>query len=278
MISQNFGEKSFKQVPVDIVKRLLEYVYIKYHKRENTHRDPIQWLYKYGITEDVELVGIISALLAFGNAKAFNGKIGYILGLWESPSAEIIHTSDRELKQYLRGFKHRFVDGELVATLLLGVKRFILEYGSIGKGIKFLREKMNKKDIRILLLSFTKEIRKKSRNKLHFILPDPEKKGSCKRLLLYLRWMVRRDEIDLGCWDFIMPTELVVPLDTHIHQWALALGLTSSKVANYNTALEITDRLREFSPSDPLKYDFSLCIAGMLGERDKILKKFGVSI
>ncbi|MCX8065982.1 MAG: TIGR02757 family protein [Candidatus Hydrogenedentes bacterium] len=260
------------------LKKLLEYVYKQYHKRENAIHDPVHWVYNYEKIEDMEIVGFISALLAFGNAKAFNKKIEYILKLWRRPSEDIMNTTDREIKTYLSGFRHRFVDGEVVAKLLVGVRNFIKEYGSIGNGMRLHWEKIIKRDLRNLLVEFSKDIRGKADDKLNFIIPDPEKKGSCKRLLLYIRWMVRKDEIDLGCWDFISRKDLVIPLDTHIHQWALTLGLTSSKIANYGTALEITEGFKEISPSDPLKYDFSLCMAGMLGEKEKMLKKFGFQI
>ncbi len=275
MIAQT-TQKKYTQRKEQQIKQLLEYTYIHYHKREYTIHDPIHWIYNYQKVEDKEVVGLLSSSLAFGNAKAFNKKIEYLLKLWNSPFDAILHTSEKDLHRDLKNFKHRFVDGEVLAKLLSSLKKFIKEYGTIGNGIKQLWENCHTKDIHELLIMFTEELKKKAGNNLTFLIPDPHKKGTCKRLLLYLRWMVRKDEIDIGCWNFILPTDLIIPLDTHIHQWAMKLNFTSSKIANLKTSREITNRLREFSPNDPLKYDFSLCVAGMLGKRDSIMKKFGL--
>ncbi len=273
MIAQTLPKKSSKSREEKILQ-FIDYVYSTYHKKEYTIHDPIHWIYNYNKVEDQEIVGLVSSLLAFGNAKAFNKKIEKILRLWDSPFEEILNNTEKDFYRYLKNFKHRFVSGEVIAQLLLAVQRFIKEYGSIGKGVKQHWKSCATRDIHHLLIKFTEDLKIKAGANLTFLVPDPNKKGSCKRLLLYLRWMVRRDEIDLGCWDFISPSDLIIPLDTHIHQWAMKLGFTSSKVANYNTSKEITKRFSEISPNDPLKYDFSLCVSGMLGKRESILKMF----
>ncbi len=95
------------------------------------------------------------------------------------------------------------------------------------------------------------------------LLPAPRDGSACKRLMLFLRWMVRRDRVDIGSWTSVSPAELVMPLDTHIHRIARALGLTSRATADLAAALEVTAALRAFDPDDPVRFDFSLARLGI---------------
>jgi uncharacterized protein (TIGR02757 family) len=101
---------------------------------------------------------------------------------------------------------------------------------------------------------------------LDHLLPDASRGAACKRLLLYLRWMVRRDDVDLGAWEGIVPpSALVIPLDTHVSRLSRLLGLTCRADLSWRTAEEITASLRRLSPEDPVRYDFALCHLGMSG-------------
>jgi len=100
-----------------------------------------------------------------------------------------------------------------------------------------------------------------------FLIPAPSKGSACKRLNLFLRWMVRQDEVDPGGWDLIPPSKLVVPLDTHMHRIGLLLSFTNRKQADLQTALEITDAFRKVAPHDPVKYDFVLTRLGIWSDR-----------
>ncbi len=258
-------------------RRIFEKVYAEYHHKRFIVNDPLHWLHKYKDKSDREIVGLVSALLAFGSAKAFNAKIAEVLSLWHYPSQELLNDSSERIFASLQNFRHRFVDGQTVASLLCGIRRVIEEYGTIGKFF-YLQFRKGDGNIWRALQEFTDELRRLSSSPLHFLLPDPGKGGACKRLHLFLRWMVREDEIDIGCWRFIKPTQLIIPLDTHIYQWAIALQLISPCSLNANTAIRLTDIFRQICPEDPLRYDFSLCQAGMLGLRDKILYDEGIKI
>ncbi|MCK4410112.1 MAG: DUF2400 family protein, partial [Candidatus Eisenbacteria sp.] len=106
-------------------------------------------------------------------------------------------------------------------------------------------------------------------------LPDPARGSACKRLHLFLRWMVRSDDVDPGGWDAVPASKLIVPLDTHMHRFSLLLGLTDRKQANGRTALEITRAFRSFSPDDPVKYDFSLTRLGIRDDLSEEALLFG---
>ncbi len=255
---------------IETARYIFEKVYSQYHHKKFAMNDPVQWIYSYPNKKDKEIVGLISALLAFGNAKSFNNKIKKVISLWRYPSKELLNWSKKDFQWALAGFQHRFVHGKIVANFLYGLRRTLEEYGTISFCI-LNHYKKSSGNLWYTLQSFTDELRKLADCPLHFLVPMPNNGGACKRLWLYLRWMVRKDEIDLGCWEFIKPQQLIIPLDTHIYQWAVSLRLISDRSLNAKTAMILTEIFRQICPEDPLRYDFSLCQAGMLGMRDKIL-------
>ena len=97
-----------------------------------------------------------------------------------------------------------------------------------------------------------------------YLLTSPRDGSACKRMNLFLRWMVRRTPPDLGIWDFVDPAKLVMPLDTHVHRIATFLGLNDRKSADWKAARAITDELAHFDKADPVRYDFALCRLGIL--------------
>jgi len=113
------------------------------------------------------------------------------------------------------------------------------------------------------------------------LLPRPERGSACKRLNLWLRWMVRRDAVDPGGWTGVSPAQLVVPLDVHMHRICRALGLTRREAADLRTAVEITDAFRSFAPDDPVRYDFALTRLGIRpgpeADLEAFLAKWGTS-
>ena len=99
---------------------------------------------------------------------------------------------------------------------------------------------------------------------LHYLLSSPADGSACKRMNLFLRWMVRRTPPDLGLWTFVDPAKLVIPLDTHVHRIATFLGLNDRKTPDWKAARAITDRLSKFDTADPIRYDFAICRLGIL--------------
>jgi uncharacterized protein (TIGR02757 family) len=165
------------------------------------------------------------------------------------------------LKKALQSFRHRTFKGDEVARLLIGARRVQARHGTIGHRFEAL---LADGDLREALGKLTDEIRKEGRLPVCHLLPDPRAGSGVKRLLLYLRWMVRpNDGTDFGQWN-VSPSVLLIPVDTHIHKLSRNLGLTARKDLSWKTAEEITAGLRRFDPKDPVKYDFSLCHMGML--------------
>jgi uncharacterized protein (TIGR02757 family) len=223
--------------------------------------DPLQLVLRYRDPLDQEVAGLVAAAFAYGRAEIIVANIGVVLARMTPSPYRYLQTFDaKEAARRFAGFAHRFhKTPELVAFLgcLAGAIR---EHGSLGA----LFEKCyddGEKDVGPSLARFVRELRGE---KMQYLLTSPTDGSACKRMNLYLRWMVRRTSPDLGLWTFVDPAKLVVPLDTHVHRIATFLGLNERKTADWKAARALTDRLARFDRADPVRYDFALCRLGIL--------------
>jgi uncharacterized protein (TIGR02757 family) len=257
------------------LKPILESLYAG---RSQAHlaNDPLSFCHRYRSAEDRELVGLIAASFAYGNVKIIRRNLETIFSpMGESPRLFVERFDPAEGKRLFAGFKHRFNDGRDLCALLLACRTIISEAGSIESW--FLRfHDQAREDVTETLISFTDAIRSLDYSPVFgsseipgdsyfpFFFPSPASGSACKRLCMYLRWMVRpADGIDLGLWQGITPDKLVIPVDAHIQRICRFLGFTQRKQADWRMAREITARLKELDPTDPVKYDFSLCHLGI---------------
>ncbi len=141
--------------------------------------------------------------------------------------------------------------------MLVGVRRVLDRYDSL-RACFVAGFKPSDATVIPALEAFVEAVGKESGRARNYLLPSPSLGSACKRLNLFLRWMVRKDDVDPGVWAPLPSSKLVVPLDTHMHRLGLGLGLTARRQGNLRTALEITDGFREIRPDDPVRYDFSL--------------------
>jgi uncharacterized protein (TIGR02757 family) len=243
----------------------LEALYAEWNRRELVHPDPLEFVHRYADPRDREVVGLLAASLAYGRVAQILGSVEIVLGaLGPSPAASAAGPGRARLEGALRGFRHRFTTGRDVCLLLNGAGRLIERCGSIERA--FLSG-MGPDDGTVVpaLGRFAESLRDASGRPGGNLLPEPGKGSACKRLHLFLRWMVRRDEVDPGVWTTVSPALLVVPLDVHMHRIAVSLGATSRRQADLRTALQATEWFRGLSPGDPVKYDFALTRMGMRG-------------
>jgi uncharacterized protein (TIGR02757 family) len=242
-------------------------LYTKYNHRVFVHPDPLEFLYDYPNLADREIVGLIASSLAYGRVQQILKSVGAVLQRMGSPYSFLMDSSRRSLTRNFHDFKHRFTTGEELATMLYGVKRVIEHYGSINK---CFAQGLNPADETVIpaLCAFVSELSSVFASRPRSLLPSPASGSACKRLNLFLRWMVRKDEVDPGGWDNVTPSKLVVPLDVHMHRISLQLGLTSRKQANLKAACEITAAFRRLEPDDPVRYDFALTRLGIRDELD----------
>ena len=247
------------------LKARLDAIYSQYNKRCYVDPDPLAFLYKYSRARDREIAGLIAASLAYGRVEMIMAVVETVLGpMGQSPREWLLSRSEDELASVFKGFKYRFAREDHLAALLTGMRRVILDQGSMENC--FIQGLGDKKSIMDGLLSLYKGIN--AHGECGHLLADPSKSSACKRSHLFLRWMVRKDAVDPGGWDGVDPSLLVVPLDTHMFKVGRFLGFTQKKSAGRSAAVDITDGFAGILPSDPVKYDFALTRFGIRRNMD----------
>lgn len=262
------------------IRKVLDAVRARADLRARREADPVGFVHRFTDLHDREMVALVAASLAFGNVKAIRMKVEDLLRRL-GPSPAKAADDARALKKSLDGWVHRVFRGEDVAKLMTGIRRVQKQSGSLGEAFA---EELRRADathaghvaFREALATFCDRIRTagglplpgqsdpSGRRGPSHLLSNPRAGGGAKRLFLFLRWMVRpADGIDLGLWS-LSPSRLLMPVDVHIHKLSRNLGFTRRRDVSWKTAVEITGALARFDPSDPTRYDFSLCHMGML--------------
>jgi len=254
-------------VSPDKLKRELEKLYNQYNHRRYIHPDPLEFLSSYKEIRDREIAGLITSVLAYGRVVQILKSVARVLDRMTSSPYLFLQNSDYEfIYTEFKDFRHRFADGHNLAALLFGIKNIINKFGSLYQCFFNGLSEKDENIVRAMRL-FSHQLAGPE-NKPGHLVALPEKGSACKRMNLFLRWMVRKDRVDPGGWDNIPPSKLIVPIDTHMHKIGLALKFTKRKQANMATALEITDGFKRMAPGDPVKYDFALTRFGIRSDMD----------
>jgi uncharacterized protein (TIGR02757 family) len=254
--------------------------------------DPLQLVLRFEDPLDQEVAGLIAASFAYGRAETIVANIGAVLAKMRPSPYRYLTTFDpAEARQRFAGFAHRFHKTPELVAFLGCLAAVVQEHGSIGALFEKCYQPADP-DIGPTLARFVEVVRSADRTDrtnrtnrtnrdqetpigpirptpihaaaLQYLLTSPNDGSACKRMNLYLRWMVRRTSPDLGLWTFVDPARLVMPVDTHIHRIATFLGLNDRKSADWKAARALTDKLAKFDRSDPVRYDFALCRLGIL--------------
>ena len=242
---------------------VLEEIYRRYNKREFVSPDPLQFLYKYHNSEDREIVALLAASLAYGRVATILRSIQIILNeMQPSPFSFIVGTAECELRKIFGNFKHRFTTGDDIALLFAGIRAALAEYGSLEECF-LTGYSSDDENIIPALDTFCIYLSRFFDKGKSYLLPAPCRGSACKRPMLFLRWMVRKDEVDPGGWGRIPTSKLIIPLDTHMYNIARQAGFTERAGADIKSALEITAAFAKYSPEDPVKYDFALTRFGI---------------
>lgn len=221
--------------------------------------DPIIIPHRYQKKQDIEIAGFIAAVFAWGQRKTIINKSREFFSLMgDEPHRFLMEYKEDDLKPF-QNFKHRTFNGTDALYFLHFFRWFYQNHDSLeeafvtGDG----EVDMEKRLIHFFSLFFSLPDHPRRTYK-H--IPTPARKSACKRLNMYLRWMVRKDQngVDFGIWDSIKPAHLVCPLDIHVERVARKLRLIKRKQADWQTALELTHSLQKLDPEDPVKYDFAL--------------------
>jgi uncharacterized protein (TIGR02757 family) len=235
--------------------------------------DPVDFPHRFSDPSDIEVVGFISALLAFGRVPLFKRVVERILEIMgEKPALFCAETGPERLRKTFEGVYYRWNGGNDLACLLFFIGEVLRRHGTLGRLFVsgFRKEETDigpalTRFIGAILAIDPRPIYRRS----HYprgLFSSPARRSACKRLNLYLRWMVRpADGIDFGLWREIPPSKLVIPLDTHLIRIGRYLGLTRRRSPGWAMAKEITESLKRLDPIDPLRYDFALCHLGISG-------------
>jgi uncharacterized protein (TIGR02757 family) len=238
-----------------------------------------QFPHRYHRPEDIEVAGFIASCFAYGRVEGFTPPIEALLAvLGDHPYRSLLAFDPRRDAGRLRAFSYRFNTARDALCLLWFLRQTLERYGSL-RACYLGAYRDRDEDTRPALTAFVSKFLQldprpvygKGRLSpgMHHLLPSPARGGACKRLHLFLRWMVRQDHIDFGLWPELPPAKLIIPLDTHVAQVSRRLRLTRRKSPGLAMALEITENLKRFDPADPVKYDFALCRLGMLSRSPK---------
>ncbi len=246
----------------------LDRIYDNCNRRELVSPDPLQFLYSYASPEDREIVALVSAVLAYGRVVQILRSVSWILErMGEKPAQFLRDSTICEIRSSIAGFRHRFTGEEELGTLLFGAKCALEDFGSLENCfVSYLKPGAG--NVVDALELFARHLNEGFDGKSSYLFPSPAKESACKRPMLFLRWLAREDKVDPGGWKRVPRHLLVVPLDTHMHRFAIEAKFTSRKNANLATALEITGKFRQICPEDPVKYDFALTRHGIRNDMD----------
>ena len=238
--------------------------------------DPVELVRPYASPADREVAGFVAAGLAFGNVTAVMASVRAVLErMGPSPDAFVRAFDPARDGAAYATFVHRWTRGRDVVALFWVLRQMMDEAGSI-EGFFASGDDPSAADVTAGLESFSRRAMALDLSRVYgrstppatgvrYFFSRPSTGGACKRLNLYLRWMVRRDAVDLGVWTRVSPSRLIVPLDTHVIRLGQCLRLTRYQSPGWKMAADITSSLRALDPADPVRFDFSLCHVGMMG-------------
>ena len=247
--------------PPEIQLAFFEKIYSLYNRDMYIRPDPLELVLRYDDPADQEVAGLIASSFALGNVAAILKCVDGLLTPLGKPSKALRTLSQTQLRHLYAGFRYRFFSEEDLHMLLSGIQGCLRQYHSI---VRCYQECLARNAMETVqaLSEFARIFYGFGGGPVK-LLPLAERGSACKRLNLYLRWMIRRDSVDPGPWKGIPASVLLVPMDTHMLRISRRLGITRRKQADMKTAAEVTAFFRTLRPDDPVKFDFSLTRMGI---------------
>ncbi len=257
------------------LKLLLDNAVLRYNTPAFIVDDPISLPHGFTTLQDREIMGFWAATLAWGQRKTIIRNALHLADLMDGAPYDFIKNHTEEDRARFLDFKHRTFQATDTLWFLEFLQQYYRRHPSLETA--FTRHLgPNDPTVERALAGFHHDFfdhpDAPGRTRKH--VATPERGSTCKRLNMFLRWMVRRDQggVDFGHWTGIRPDQLLIPLDVHVERVARRLGLLERSQADWRAVLELTGRLREFDPLDPVKYDFALFGMGVL-EKDEMMKR-----
>ena len=235
----------------------LDFLAQKYETKEFIKDDPVQFPHRFKGERDVEIAGFVASLFAYGNRLAFIKKLDELFDIMDNRPLEYVLKGDfKELK----GFNYRFAkDVDVVEVFKIlnclykdgGGLKELFEYGwGIKNDVYTMFE--------VVCEYFYSRASSEVGQGFYHLIPNPKNEGTMKRMNMFLRWMVRDGEVDLGIWKFMPKSELLIPVDVHVARLSREMGLLTRRSNDKKAVLELSKKLRELDSNDPVKYDFAI--------------------
>lgn len=234
---------------------LLEYYYDRYNRPDFIEADPISVPHHFSKRRDIEVAGFFAAIIAWGQRTTIVKNAEKLMLLMDSAPYDFIRNHREADLKRLTGFVHRTFNSTDLLYLIEALKQFFIKHDtledlfvdrSVEEGLIALHNEL-------FSLDFAPD-----RTRKH--IATPERGSTCKRLNMYLRWMVRKDDrgVDFGIWERVSPASLLCPLDVHVENYARQMNLIERKQRDWLTVTELTANLRKIDPSDPVRFDYAL--------------------
>lgn len=236
----------------------------KYETPDFIKDDPIQFPHKFEKQEDIEISALISSTFAYGKREKIIGFLEKIHNIIENEPYNFVQNYDfKKDGAIFKGLSYRYNSENDVKLLFYILNKAYLEYTTLE--CLFLSSySPNDENIKLPLIKFVQILKSyisfndMVSSNISYCLPSPENGSACKRLNLFLKWMVRPQPVDFGLWKTVSASQLLIPLDTHVARLSRQFGLTERKSDDWKTAEEITAQLKKYDKNDPAKYDFAL--------------------
>lgn len=248
----------------DFVYRLLEQKAKEYNRKEFIQSDPISIPHRFTKKQDIEILGFWIAMMAWGNRKSIINSGNKLVELMEdAPHDFVLNHREKDLKRFL-GFKHRTFNATDALYFVEFFKQHYSNYESLEDAFLEMDNgcPMTDANTETLLINFHDYFFsiEDSPHRTRKHIATPVRGSTCKRMNMFLRWMVRKDKngVDFGIWKKIKPSQLFIPLDVHVDRTARKLGLIKRKQSDWEAVVELTENLKQFDPTDPVKYDYAL--------------------
>ncbi len=253
-----------------ITKTELDNLAEKYENTDFIKNDPVQFIHRYKNKQDIEIAGFISSLFAYGNRKMFINKLDDLFSRMDNDVANYVKNGDFA---NLKGFEYRFSKDYDIIPMFNILNSLYNNSNGLEELFKysFKTDRGNKYDEfldKVVDYFYARAPRKAGQGFYHLI-PNPKKGGAMKRMNMFVRWMVRKTSVDKGIWTFMRPKDLYIPLDVHVARQSRDMGLLVRKSNDYQAVRELTFKLKEFCPQDPVKYDFAMFAFGVELNKNK---------
>ena len=247
-----------------ITKNELEDLTKKYETEEFIKDDPIQFPHRFKLSkqspaylQDIEIAGFVASLFAYGNRKVFIKKLNELFEIMKNKPLEFVLNFN---PKSLEGFNYRFAKDFDIIEVFIILQKLYREYGGLTPLFKhgWASDNSIKSMLQTVADYFYSNVQNGVGQGFYHLIPNPKNGGAMKRMNMFLRWMVRKPPVDLGVWDFIPTSELLIPLDVHVARISREMGLLTRSSNDFKALLELNENLKKMDADDPAKFDFAI--------------------